>query len=540
MKVWLVALVALVSVAGCSKQHPPTRLQGPAILAHIPADTPYVMVSLEPMPRDYLEYYLRSNRPKLARALETLRALDAERMKVMVALLEEFEAHFTVEGFAELGLPTNGRMAIYGLGLLPVARVELADAARFSAFLERVLARAGASVVRGEMKGRKTWSYAFESQGSPTVVLALDGKDLVFVVAPASGIERQLARALGDEKVGPTMLETGRLQALATAHGFKAWFLGYADVALGLQALESDRDVLVSFGAELPAFPPPCREELGALAATAPRLIFGVDELSAGRARATVEIELRPELARDLLAARVSVPGMGQPLGDNVISMGAAVDLSAGARALWAEAQRVAETPRQCGALAPVTEGARDLVRVLAGPIPAPWSSVRGFAVTVADASSTLGIPNVKAFGVLAATDVIHLIDLARQSFPSLSGVRIPEDGTPVALPAGLIPFMPEAHVAMRGGLLGLSLGAGMRTELARLMSAPAHPDRAMFTFAYDEKKLYEIVKSFGGEAAAAELAGDSKGWGTIEVTERGLVLRGEQTWPTAAPAPAP
>jgi hypothetical protein len=536
MRTWCCLL--LVASLGCARQqHPaPPAAAGPAILARVPADTPYVFATLDPWPPDYLRQVLLENRTSLTAARDDLRAAGGPGL--LLAMLEELEPRLTIEGFAELGYKPGGRMVVYGLGLVPVARFELGDPAAFTAFFERVIARGGAAVTRGERRGGRVWTFALEgAPGGLSVAVAIDRTEGVVTLAPAAHLPRVLARALGEEPIGPSLREAGALEQLAAELRAPRHFIGYLDVARLLARLEADRELLAALGAELPPFPAPCREELAALAVTSPRWLFALGEVQPDRVAGSFIVELRPELARALVGARAAVPGLGAPLGGGVMTIGVALDVAAAVAALHGEADRVARVPRRCPALGGVGRTATELAQLLNRPLPPLWAGVRGGAVTLQSAETSFGVPQVKAYGVLAAADPIQLIDLARRALPSLAGVRIPADGSPVKLPAGTLPFMPEAHVAMRGGVLGAALGAGMEASLATLMAAAPHPRRPLVSFAYDERKLGELVRGMAGEQAARRLAGDGETSFTIEATDRGLVMHVERRW-RRAPAP--
>jgi hypothetical protein len=147
-----------------------------------------------------------------------------------------------------------------------------------------------------------------------------------------------------------------------------------------------------------------------------------------------------------------------------------------------------------------------------------------------------LAFPTIKAHGLLAASDPIQLIDLAKRGVTQLSGLEIPPDGRPVPIPGGLLPLM-TGHVAMKGQLLGLSLGPGSEVALVKLMSTPPLPSQPFMHFAFDGKKFIELMQTIskmsGGEPKEEDMA-FSEGLFDMLVTvdEAGIVLRFEQRKP--------
>ena len=78
------------------------------------------------------------------------------------------------------------------------------------------------------------------------------------------------------------------------------------------------------------------------------------------------------------------------------------------------------------------------------------------------------------------------LVGLAQLALPDLAAVAIPTDGTPVALPAGIIPnasgYLPQLSVAMDGKALALASGDG---DLRAYLAAPAASDGQLIRFAF-------------------------------------------------------
>ena len=180
---YLVVFGLLILAFGCSRE-----VEKPAadLLRHVPADTPYVFVNSRHLPdalrarlADYYAAQLASQRASLAQLRKQIEAsedtapmADAARQAfaVMDALLAEFEGRDTAEKVRELGIEPVTRSVLYGIGLLPAMRVEIADAQRLNAMLDRVEQRAGVSAARGELDGQ---AYRRIDLGKIDAVLAV-------------------------------------------------------------------------------------------------------------------------------------------------------------------------------------------------------------------------------------------------------------------------------------------------------------------------------------------------------------------------------
>jgi len=201
-------------------------------------------------------------------------------------------------------------------------------------------------------------------------------------------------------------------------------------------------------------------------------------------------------------------------------------------------AAAVVAQPYRCAQLEWVNLVADELARELgAGNIP-PWvAELRGFAAVLESVEPGLAFPTIKAHGLLAASDPIQLIDLAKRGISQLSGLEIPPDGRPVPIPGGLLPLM-TGHVAMKGQLLGLSLGAGSELALVKLMSTPPLSSQPVMHFAFDGRKFGELMKTIGKMAGTAEVDDADFVYNNgnfdmlVTLDERGVVLHFEQRKP--------
>lgn len=533
--------VAATLSAACSKQHP-RGAAGLAILRRVPADTPYVLANLEPWSREQYEQYLADNRATLARAAATMRTAaesGGPGTKLVLALLEELNQDPTLGGVMKLGLSPAAHGALYGLGLLPVARLELSDAAAFDAFIGRAVHKSGVRLPKLTHRGRPY--YAYRPTPGLSLLISIERGELVIALAPDAMATRVLDAVRGDVPIGESLAATGALDKLAAAEGFTRLLVGYLDFRQAAALLLDERrpfgrEVVTAFGGTLPAAS--CRAEVESLVALAPRWVLGATEVTARHTAGVMIIELAPLLARELMALRAPVPGVGAPLGEAVLAMGMAGDVGKGINLLKRGAALVGAAPYRCRELAFLNEAAAELARELGQPLPSWVAELRGFTFVLDAVNAGLAMPDIKAYGVLAASDPIQLIDMAKRAMSQLASVNIPPDGRPVPIPGGVLPLM-TGHVAMKGQLLGLSLGGGSEVKLVRLMSSAPHRAMPLLSFALDGEKLQAMLKTIGGAFGGATDDATAFGGGvshvTIEATERGLVLRADQVTAGAA-----
>lgn len=579
---WVMGALALgiVALAGCnSKDAEPGAsgtsksglgdVQDPAFLQLIPADTPYVFASFQPVPKDITNAMLAKLAPLVGQSVAVIEAelnkvaadapaagsgqpAGAASIKVLQALLEEFKAaEYTEQGLAKLGLGIQANYAIYGIGLLPAFRLELKDPAAFLALLERVQTKAGTQLPKQKLGEQEYWSFVVDEI---TVALAVVGQELVGTVGTPTALPNVLPLLFGQQKPEKSLADGGTLRQVMAGYGFKPYGVGYLDLRTIAATLLGDAKglnaaVLAALQIELPPVSPECKAELGGLLDNAPRIVVGYDDLSATSMAASVIFETKPEHLKELAALRAAVPGLGaRPAGTPLAAIGIGLDVQKAVDYLKAKALAIQAAPYKCEHLAGLNAAAQELASNLQqASLPPFVTTLKGFNVVVQQADVMPGAPpgDIKAMGVLSTENPMMLVGMAQGIIPDLAKLQVKPDGTPVALPPiGAAPMLKDAFVAVKENLLGLSLGQGMSAEMTKLIEQKAAATQPLLAVSYDSSALMDKVgKMTAGLAEAmppeakAEMERSmamntavSKVLGltsyTLEIGDKGLVLR--------------
>src|SRR5690348_12081789 len=103
----------------------------PAILTNVPADSPYVIATLEPLSDSMRKRMMRGldrQFSELMRVIDRARA-EAETlepwMRALLALLDELRGKGVENWEQALGFDPRGRFALYGLSMWPVVRIDV-------------------------------------------------------------------------------------------------------------------------------------------------------------------------------------------------------------------------------------------------------------------------------------------------------------------------------------------------------------------------------------------------------------------------------
>ncbi|MBN2497406.1 MAG: hypothetical protein JXR96_22635 [Deltaproteobacteria bacterium] len=203
----------------------PTRpLADSRLLDFVPADTPYVFAAPQGFPAALVDR-IWAGWPEH----ETEGGEQAE-LRLLQAVRKELGGRIETRALKRLGFTGELRLVFYGVGLLPVLRLELADPAAVLAFVQRVLDASGA---QAQVMRAGQQSYFVFEEDAARVLLAVCGRDLVLSVCPQAELEQLAPHLLGLQRPAKSLAQAGRLAEIAKRYGFRGTQVGFVD----LQAL---------------------------------------------------------------------------------------------------------------------------------------------------------------------------------------------------------------------------------------------------------------------------------------------------------------
>ena len=456
-----------------------------APLAYVPADTPYLIANLDSLPKDKLEVWLQQSdamtqmwRTQFDMALAKLASEEPENpgTRWLKALDAEFRGKTVMQSIEMLGIDLQGRSAIYGIGLVPVARMALGDPEAFRSFVARVETAAGEKIPTARVDDIDYWQFT-DADAPLRGILALQGRHLVMTLAPAND-DGALRTLLGVDKPAASLRDGGELPELNARYGYTPYATGYVDTARVVALLTAaptplETAFLGALDVTKPDVDAVCQAEYAALAQAVPRLVFGYTELEPKRSVGVSHLELREDIAKDLMTLRAPMPGLAAAEG-SLFNFGLSLKLAQlpALASKWAGA--VQSAPWQCASLqelntafaegstqlnnpavfaaAPVFEGVHAIATRFAMPQPGQEPDFAGKLL--------IGSPNPAA-----------LIGMAQSFAPQLASLQLKPDGEVKAVrPMPGMPTTMPAHVAMTDKLLGIAVGAGEEATLVQAM----------------------------------------------------------------------
>jgi predicted small lipoprotein YifL len=515
------AAAMAMAITGCGRKDKDTPL------AFAPADTAYVFANLKPVPDAVTQVWFDLLKPLNAALGESVAALRAElaahpdaKAEKLLAMLTLAEGRLSIEGVEKMGIRRDALAAVYGVNLLPVLRIELADPDAFRAFIADLEKQRGSPLPVAEIDGHQYWRVEAQA-GMPALVVAILDKHLVATLdTGAKG--SPLAEQLGLKRPAHSLLESGELAQLNRDYGFGqhgTFLFDNKRLAGALVAGEGkDAGFAGLLAAQGKTLSPACRRELAGFADAVPRVVGGYDKLEAKAMAMTSIVELRPDLLQGLLPVAAPVPGLGGAGDGKGINFGFGAKLDKLAEFLQARATVINATPYQCEWFAALNTGA--FARQLGGLyMAAGWFS--GARIALTDLKWAGEKPEaVAATLVIASPNPAGLIGMAQGFVPQLARLNLSPTAEPQPidlgpLAGGALPAVSRAaFIAVREGGIGIAIGANAKQSVLEHLTAKASAPPPLMHMGYDGaiysvlvRKLEEMVQSLSAMARVAEVA---------------------------------
>lgn len=480
-------------------------------LTFVPADSPYVFANIGGLPQAFTDKLGKALDPLFKKfdeelASEKAKLGDGPDDRVAKALLEEIQGNLSREGLARLGFDPEFRFVIYGLGLLPVVRIDLKDADALRAAITRVETKSGVKAPTAKAGDLDYWRI---QEDGMTVVIAITGKQLVVGVTPDATADKAVPFILGQQL--PEANAAAAMAAVAGRNGYQGTY-GYIDSTIIAATLMGDAKGLagevftaLSHG-EMAELPGTCKAEITGMVGNFPRLSFGYTELSGEKMSARYVLEMSAALAQELKGLTTNVPGLGQDDGA-LMAFGAGINVQKTLDFAKAKVAALKAAPYTCPLLADFNSSMAELDQGLQAPMPPFVTGVRGFNVVIKDGKIGPNGPTaVRGTLLISADKANELFEMAKGMAPPLASLQVPADGTPTALPPGLVPPVVDApFIAVNTNGIALSVGVGEEKNLTGLLGAPSAGGGPVVAFTYDIKRFLGMMGDQMGAGMGAE-----------------------------------
>jgi hypothetical protein len=466
--------LGVLTLAACSHKQANTPI------SYVPANTPYVIASLKPLDSDTLKGFLTQADAQMPAQLAQLRS-SADRLAeigkphmaaVLRELASEFDGRNVEQTAARMGLDLHALSAVYGLGMSPVARFQIADPAKFQAFIGRLEKAWGTPLQTSTLDSLSYQHVEFGKKLRLQMILAVQKKQAVMALLPASADKDLLRQALGLKRPVHSMSDSEALEKLADSKDYQPYVIGELDLQKLPKLITGNTDPMVN--AIVAAAKPgasgnplaACQGDFARIAARVPRISFGYTTLEAKHMASKVNVDLAPDISKALSGISAKLPGLGGDL-DAPMDLAMALPVQ-DLRQFWiSQADAVAAKPFSCPALSDLNKGFSELrskIRYTAVP---PFNGLRGLRISIDSLQmpdSGHGRPQFSGRFLIASSNPQGLLALAAMRVPQLSSLNLKKDGKPVALPAQLTAMTGSnkpAWAAMNDDALVIGYGQG-------------------------------------------------------------------------------
>jgi hypothetical protein len=500
------ACVSALVLAGCGK-----HVASDAPMTFAPADTPYLFANFKGAPEDVTTAWGQANDAVMAARIQQLGKMaeavgqkNPDVAKILDAIQAELaNVHSSKELAQTIGFSQSSLYAFYGVGDVPVARIELASPDAFKAFWARVEKRAGTTTPTATLDKQNYWVLG-GADAKVHFLVAVEDKQLVATLAPANATPEMLKQLLGLAK--PSSNAADRLSSLNGKHGYGDYGSGYVDLPKLFANLYDGKNAITQefakdVGGALAN--PACASEFASIANQAPLVSAGFQTYSAKEMRGSLDVKLSSSLLGALTALKQPVPGMDEASSGSMFDMVMALPLQKWQAFIKGRAEAAAAKTYQCPAL----QSLNKFAKTAANPpvqMPPEAASLLGFRVALDKWEAG---PQIAGRALVASSNPAELVQKIQQTMPQFALKTIPTDGKPVAfdLPSRLQAMLGGSNqgwIAANDKALTVGVGAGEEAKLGDTLTASAGNGDKLLRMHFDGK-MYGIFASWMGRFAA-------------------------------------
>jgi len=505
------------STAAGTQEEAPKNNAAP-MLKYIPADSPYFMATREAKTeQDAFDLYQRmqpttSLASDLDELRETLPEIDDEALRslmtLLIAMAEELVDVESLEDIHALGLKVSPQAAFYGLGILPVLRMQLQDEEAFRETLQRVLAKSDINLSTATTNDTEYW--VLTPEGLVKAILAIDDKQLLVSVVPQNASDELLAQVLGKTLPDSSIGDTGALAELEERHGFTPYGAGQIYASRLLNELStpthSGTQALMEAVDAEPLDLSTCQADIDRITNRIPGLVMGMREYSLDRMEMNLILETDEDIVSDLRALTTQVPGLGSTRG--MASLGFGLDLPVLVQTVQKYAQEVRQNPFSCDELQDLNSFWNEINMAVNNPITMMVGpSLSGFNARINSLAMKNGEPIVSGILTLASQNPLTLLSTASSFAPELATLGLEPGGEAKQIESMMLPpDAPELYAAMSDTAIALGADISDSATLQKELQAPVS-DRDLLLYGHMTGEFYKSLADFVEQIPASDLS---------------------------------
>jgi len=511
-------------------------------LAMIPADTLYTFATLSTISLEELPFDTAEMGGMYATLAEQMKKDQTSPMnKVLGAVMDELaKAMKADDGLASIGFKDGGHFALYGVGALPIARMQLSDSGKFEAFVGRIEKQSGFKAEQRDFKGTKY--RAVPLPDTPAVIAAVVMDDHVAVtIATKDTLEWVLPWVTGAKKPEKHIGSTDKLTSIGkrAPNNAAGVTTGYVDLVGIQQVLAGDRtglaaESLKALGAPLPVLQGACKNESAMLTKLVPRLVLSSFYTNQAHSvtEFTVDVDA-PNFIKGLKGTVGKAPGLGAPMPAKALGfVGVGVDVDTAMAFIKSFSGTMTSKKFECKELGFINQFGQQVKRFAETQrIPPNLSELTGAFVILEDIDISGQQPkNIKALASIGTSKPQELWMMAGALSKEFAKVKL--SGEPAKLPAiPNAPFVDQLYVMKTDSALGLAHGDDVSKRLKPFLASNVGGNTPLVVVGYDYGRIMKkLPKQLMQQGGMQDLAGMMSEFGMsslgLHVVDAGVQFR--------------
>jgi len=446
----------------------------------IPADSPYVFVSLDPR-AGLIPGLVRFALPLLKTAIKEQWAdadTDTQRR------LRIFSELIGPGGLEKIGIDSTPNFAIYGIRSAFVARIELSDGVALEAYIKKTENENGGSIVFNAEGKWRTWQSQIEGKA---FLVAIRETELVFSVMNLSDKDKVLPMLVGEVLPKRSIVDTGILKELSARYPGQS--IGYLDnEQLFLRLADGAFDTPIAEMSKI------CLQETRSFFGIVPRVVMSIEKPGQDEFTYHMGVELRKDIARQFRKTVGPIPAYRVVTQDKS-SMSLGLGLKIDKVITWWRkiAHDLGQSPYQCKDFEELNE-----ISASAGPlnlISSLVGEITGVVISIVEMKSAENMESIVAIAAVESWNPRALMEfiLGVIPVPGFSSQSIQDDGVAVELPLAGMGIPQGMYLAMGPRMLGVGVGES-GWILSELVTAEVATGGAFFAMHYDYSKWQHLV----------------------------------------------
>jgi hypothetical protein len=489
------------------------------IFNYVPADSPYVIGNVIPMPEPYLKKVIETWQkilPVQTRQLEKITARAQKTLKnqsgiivakLAKAVLAEMETIKTPgDILLKWGISPKTTGVVYGLGLFPAVRLQISEKQKIEQLLTRLEEKSGQKMLTAEFNGHPYRYIEIKDKIHLKGILAITDKYLIAGLIPGeqAGFNQFLPLLLGTKKPGVALSQSEFTEAISPYH-FPGYGDGYVDIRKVAAILRGEGEELnlASYQSLIPE--PDFKLQIGcnaefnrSLFENMPRMVFGFNQLTETAINLEMVLELSAGLIEILNKLPQSIPDIASQR-DPMFAMGIGANIPELRGAIQRLLQFIIENNRDCPDInTDKLKAAIPKLNMALNPMISGFHSII-LSLDQMEMGEN-GQPMMNTASACIAAEMIDpegILAMAGSFIPSLAKTNISNDGTPAAISLDGLPLnLPGLFVAVKGQRLVLAMGNEASPRVRDAISGKGIADMPLYWMKYQTSTWEQLLKS--------------------------------------------